>query len=87
MLSEIERKAWDKRQGADAFPPAMAARVTVDRIARGEFPNLSHVVVVVVQTDEEGDYIEVLQTGNLTQLGVEGALHRAVSLSSQRTDD
>lgn len=85
MLTEFERKAWDSRSIADRHSPIMAAKAAVDQIERGEFVAVQHVVVLVIERHQcGGSQINILQAGELSELEVEGALHRAMHLQAQR---
>ena len=83
MLSELERKAWETRGLAERHPPVMAAKAAVDQIERGELGTVKHVVVLVIEEKDEGDKINILQAGSLSELAVEGALHRAIHLQAR----
>lgn len=82
ILSEFERAAWERRDSAERFKPVMACKVAVDTVNANA--RYEHAIVVLVEKhDDGGDYITILQSGGLSQLAVEGALHRAVALSSR----
>lgn len=84
MLSEIERKAWEKRTDADKHSPNMALRATLDQISRGELPNIRHVIVIAVERDaEEGDLVHFIQAGDLSEFATEGVLLRAIRISQE----
>lgn len=83
MLSELERRAWDSRTSSDKHPPAMACKAAVDQIERGELPNIKHIIVIAVQDIDGADLIHTLQAGGMSELAVEGALHRAIGIQSQ----
>lgn len=82
MLSEIERKAWEKRTDADKHSPTMALRAALDQIERKKIERVHHAVVVLIERDEDGtgDLIHVLQSGDLSEFATEGALGRAIRI-------
>lgn len=83
MLSELERRAWEKREDSDKHAPTMAPRVVLDDIERGALENVRHIMVVVVATEPEGDRVHLYQAGDLSEFAAEGAMARAVRISQE----
>lgn len=83
MLSEFERHAWNNRASSKKHPPAMACKAAIDQIERGELGKVIHAVVVLVERDDEGDLIHILQAGDMSELAVEGALNRVIYIQAK----
>lgn len=82
-MNDLERKAWESRTSSERHKPIMAAKAAVDQIERGELPNIKHLVIVAIEDVDGSDRVHILQVGDLSELAVEGALHRAINLQSQ----
>lgn len=80
-LTDFERRLWDTRKDAGQCPPSLALKVALDDVEKTD-KQVKHVIVVVVTNVDDGDYITMFQAGELSSLGSEGALHRAIGLSS-----
>lgn len=80
ILSDFERAAW-KRGTAEKHPPRRALLAAADQIDEGL--EVKHaIVVLVVKAENGGDRIEILQAGDLSELAVEGALHRVITIQA-----
>jgi hypothetical protein len=82
MVSEFERRAWDTRTDADKNPPALALKIALDDIERGEIDPV-HIIVVHVQRDDKGEWVGYLQAGDLSTFAVEGVLARAARITAE----
>jgi hypothetical protein len=84
MLTELERRAWEKRGTANDHVPVMALKVVLDDIERGEIKP-RHIIVIVVEPDEVGDdMVHRFNAGDLSTIAIEGAMFRALRYSSDR---
>lgn len=80
-ISEFERRAWETRKSTEKIKPELALKVALDEIETGA-KKYRHVIITLVEDCGDGDMIAIYQAGDMSSLAVEGALHRAVSLSS-----
>lgn len=81
MVSEFERKAWERREDANKHAPELAAKIVVDDIERGTLKNVKHVLVVVVEGVDDGELVHLYQAGSLSEFAAEGAMARAIRIS------
>jgi hypothetical protein len=81
VISEFERRAWEKREDADKHPPELAAKVAIDDIERGALKNVKHVIVIAVEDVDGGDKLTLYQAGSLSEYAAEGAMFRAIRVS------
>lgn len=84
ILSEIERRAWDLRMSAKDHQPAMACKAAADQIDAGKLGTVRHVIVVVVENIGGDDCIHLIQAGDMSDLAAEGALNRAIRVSTNK---
>lgn len=84
MFNDLERKAWETRDGAAQHKPEMACKAALDQIERGVLTKPKHIIVVVVETgDNDSDIINIIQAGIFSEIAVEGALGRAIAMSRE----
>lgn len=84
-LSEIERRAWDNRTGADQHKPVMALKAALDDIETGKV-DPRHVIVVMIEPCGQYDRVMYQQAGDLHEFAIEGALIRASRIAAETRD-
>jgi hypothetical protein len=82
MLTELERRAWDTRSGADKHKPEMALKAALDDMS-GRIPltRITHAIVLLIHDEGDDFTISTYQAGELNTLAVEGAMARATLIS------